>query len=423
MRLIPVAFCLALNVAAGAARAADPPAGPPDDLDALTLADKAPAEKPAAASPWRIFIEGATGQGTVIGNPLRVDSARASLDLRYDGTLAPGLRAVLSNRLDLTDGAGNTVARDANTLREAYLSWARTPDQLIDIGRVNLRHGAAFGYNPTDWFKENALRSIVSPDPAVLRESRLGTFVLQGQQLWPNAALTAAFSPKLGRAPNPATFALDAGATNPRSRWLLAGSYKINERLNPELLAYGGAGTPTQLGLNLSGLVGDAAVVFAEFASGRGRSLAAQALGAAEVERAQRRASLGVTYTTPFNLSVTLEGEYNSAGPDRAQWFALPAGVGLRLLGASQALQDLPVRRAAFVHATWKDAVVRRLDLSAFVRREGVTSSRSQWLEARYRWDRADLSLQWQGFSGAPGSVYEAVPQRRSVELVLRGYL
>ena len=423
MRLIPVAFCLALNVAAGAARAADPPAGPPDDLDALTLADKAPAEKPAAASPWRIFIEGATGQGTVIGNPLRVDSARASLDLRYDGTLAPGLRAVLSNRLDLTDGAGNTVARDANTLREAYLSWARTPDQLIDIGRVNLRHGAAFGYNPTDWFKENALRSIVSPDPAVLRESRLGTFVLQGQQLWPNAALTAAFSPKLGRAPNPATFALDAGATNPRSRWLLAGSYKINERLNPELLAYGGAGTPTQLGLNLSGLVGDAAVVFAEFASGRGRSLAAQALGAAEVERAQRRASLGVTYTTPFNLSVTLEGEYNSAGPDRAQWFALPAGVGLRLLGASQALQDLPVRRAAFVHATWKDAVVRRLDLSAFVRREGVTSSRSQWLEARYRWDRADLSLQWQGFSGAPGSVYEAVPQRRTFELVLRGYL
>ena len=423
MRLIPVAFCLALNVAAGAARAADPPAGPPDDLDALTLADKAPAEKPAAASPWRIFIEGATGQGTVIGNPLRVDSARASLDLRYDGTLAPGLRAVLSNRLDLTDGAGNTVARDANTLREAYLSWARTPDQLIDIGRVNLRHGAAFGYNPTDWFKENALRSIVSPDPAVLRENRLGTFVLQGQQLWPNAALTAAFSPKLGRAPNPATFALDAGATNPRSRWLLAGSYKINERLNPELLAYGGAGTPTQLGLNLSSLVGDAAVVFAEFASGRGRSLAAQALGAAEAERAQRRASLGVTYTTPFNLSVTLEGEYNSAGPDRAQWFALPAGVGLRLLGASQALQDLPVRRAAFVHATWKDAVVRRLDLSAFVRREGVTSSRSQWLEARYRWDRADLSLQWQGFSGAPGSVYEAVPQRRTVELVLRGYL
>ena len=64
-----------------------------------------------------------------------------------------------------------------------------------------------------------------------------------------------------------------------------------------------------------------------------------------------------------------------------------------------------------------------RLDLSAFVRHEGETSSRAQWLEARYRWDRVDLSLQWQWFSGAAGSVFGSTPQRRAVEIALRGYL
>ncbi|MDE2094411.1 MAG: hypothetical protein KGL99_19360 [Burkholderiales bacterium] len=67
--------------------------------------------------------------------------------------------------------------------------------------------------------------------------------------------------------------------------------------------------------------------------------------------------------------------------------------------------------------------MLRRLDVSAFLRRDAETSSRAQWLEARYHWDRAELALQWQLYSGRPGSVYGSVPQRRTVELVLRAYL
>jgi len=36
--------------------------------------------------------------------------------------------------------------------------------------------------------------------------------------------LTATLSPKLGDAPSASSFSLNAGATNPRTRWLLAGS-------------------------------------------------------------------------------------------------------------------------------------------------------------------------------------------------------
>jgi len=95
----------------------------------------------------------------------------------------------------------------------------------------------------------------------------------------------------------------------------------------------------------------------------------------------------------------------------------------LQLLGTAQALQDLPVRRGAFFYATWKDAMVRRLDLSAFVRYEPLTHTRAQWFETRYHWDRVDLALQWQLYSGKPGSVFGSVPQGRAVELSLRVYL
>jgi hypothetical protein len=333
---------------------------------------------------------------------------------------------VFSDRLDLVHSDGVPEGENVNTLREAYLSWSRTPHQIFDLGRVNVRHGAGMGFNPTDWFKENALRSIVTPDPAVLRENRQGTVVLQGQQLWDRGALTATFSPKLARSEDDATFALDAGATNPRNRWLLAGSYKLHGKLSPELLLYGGDDTPTQVGINVSGLVGDAAVLFGEFSAGKGRSLVAQSLGGAEAESSQQRAALGLTYTTAFNLSFTAEAEYNSAGVDADDWNAL-AGVdplaGLSVLSTAQKLQDLPARRAWFFYASWKDVLVRRFDLSGFVRYELETDSRSQWLEARYRWERADLALQWQLNSGEPGSIYATVPQQRTVQLVLRAYL
>jgi hypothetical protein len=414
-------LCAVLFAAAAPAHAADPASDAPDDLDALSLADKAPAVAQAPTN-WRAYVEGAVGRDGWQGAP-GTNSSRAAFDLRYDGTLAPGLRAVLSDRFDHARRGSPRHERNVNSLREAYLSWQRSPDLIVDAGRVNLRHGAAWGFNPTDYFKAGALRAIVSPDPASLRENRLGTVVLQGQKLWSDSSFSAALSPRLDNRPSDATFSLDLGATNAHDRWLLAGSHKFGDRFNPQLLLYGGGGTSTQLGLNLSTLLNDATVAFAEFSTGQDRTLIARALDRAAPEHTQRRAAVGLTYTTSFNLSFTAEADYNSAAPDRAQWDALSAADRLRVLDASQTLQDLPVRRAAFFYATWKDLLVKRLDLSAFVRHDAVTHSRAQWIETRYHWDRADLALQWQLNSGRSGSVFGSVPQERAVEVSLRWFL
>jgi hypothetical protein len=394
-----------------------------DDAAALDLADKAPAEK-QAAQPHRIYIEGAGLRGWLRGGPT-TDVARGSLDLRIDTTFAPGWRAVLSDRLDLIHSDDEPRERNVNALREAYVSWQARPDVILDLGRVNIRHGAAWGYNPTDFFRDRALRSIVSPDPARLRENRLGTVVIQGQKLWERSSLSAAYSPKLEDRPSDATTSLDLGSTNAHHRWLLAGSHKFGERLNPQFLLHGGKGKTTQAGLNVSTLIGDATVAYAEFATGKGPSLIAEALGRPDTDRWRRRAAFGLTYTTGFNLSLTAEADFNSAAPDRGQWDALRNASlvdALRYLQAAQDLQDLPVRRAVFLYATWRDALVRRLDLSGFVRYDAVTRSRSQWLEARYHWDRVDFALQWQKYSGDADSVFGIVPQHRTVEASVRFY-
>jgi len=423
MRRIIGALAVALGHVLPLQAATNAPAGPPDDLDALSLADKAPEAGTQAARPWRLFLEGAVGRGKLRDTGSNFSLYRGSIDFRYDDHIAPQWRLVFSDRLDGIDSDGVPPGDNINTVREAYVSWSRTDDQIFDLGRVNVRNGVAMGFNPTDWFKANALRSIVDPDPAVLRENRQGTVVLQAQQLWSNASLTATLSPKLARSADTATFALNAGATNPSNRYLLAGSYKLSDKFTPQLLAFGGDDDPVQVGLNLSGLVGDAVVAFGEFTAGKGQSLVAQALGQPVSNSNQQRASVGLTYTTGFNLSLTAEAEYNSAAPNGDQWNQLPVAAQQQVLATAQALQDLPTRSQWFLYASWQDAGVQKFDISGFLRQDMQSASRALWLEGRYSWERAELALQWLAYAGSPGTVYYAVPQQQTVQLILRVYL
>jgi hypothetical protein len=95
--------------------------------------------------------------------------------------------------------------RSAGVVKEAYLSWQPTSDRVLDIGRVNLRLGAATGYNPTDFFKVAAIRLETSPEPESRRKNRMGSVMLRGQQLAAGGrsrcsfrrALTASATPKI----------------------------------------------------------------------------------------------------------------------------------------------------------------------------------------------------------------------------------
>jgi hypothetical protein len=395
-----------------------------EDAAALSLADQTTAA-PESSKDWRVFTEAAVRQSTRRGAGAPRHGERLSFDVRYDSSFAAGWRAVFADRLDMNrvgDAAGST---NVNTVKEAYLSWQAKPDQVADLGRVNARYGVAMGYNPTDFFRAGALRSIVSLDPASLRENRLGSVMLRGQKLWDGGSVTALCSPKLADRSSTGAYSVDLGATNQRNRWLAAFSQKLSEQISPQFLLSGGTGQPTQLGFNLTTLLNNATVAFAEWSGGRAPSLVAQALALPDDSAFRSRLSTGFTYTTESNVSLTLEYEYNGAGLNQDGWNALrrgsPASYGV-YRGFAANLQEPVTRENLFFYATWTDALVRHLDLTAMVRYDVVDRSRLQWLEARYHWTRVDLALQAQLNAGHPSSDFGALPERRIVQALLRYY-
>lgn len=399
------AALLALLAVAGPALA-----GNADDEAALRLADITPAATERHGD-WRAFLEAARGETLTSGieEPARVD--RVSLGAAYDRTFAPGWRAVFADRLDARWPDRRTGQENVNTLKEAYVSWQPGPDRIVDAGRINTRYGVGFAYNPTDYFRAGAVRSVVSIDPSSVRENRLGSVMARGQGLWTGGSLTALYSPKLVERPTDDAFSPDLGATNHGDRWQLVASQAITDTLSPQWIVHGGAGQSPQLGVNVTTLVNDATIAYFEGSFGRSPSLASQALASPGDSRLRSRFATGFTYTTAAKLSVTLEYEFNGAGADAAGWDALrrgsPAGYGrYRAFVTDQ--QELPTRGRVYLRASWQDAFVDHLDLTSDNLYDPVDSSRQHGLEVRYHWTRVDAALQWQVRGGAQGSEFGA---------------
>ena len=100
---------------------------------------------------------------------------RVSVDFSHSARLAPGWRAVISDRLDHVHPTDAGADATVNSLREAYLSWQ--PDggnTVVELGRINLRYGPGYGYNPTDFFRDGSLRVLTTANPFALRENRTG---------------------------------------------------------------------------------------------------------------------------------------------------------------------------------------------------------------------------------------------------------
>ena len=138
-----------------------------------------------------------------------MQNQRLSFDFQLDKKLGQNWSVVLSDQLDLRWQHLFEEKTTTNTLKEAYLSWQPQPEWAFDLGRINVRNGVAFGYNPTDYFRSGANRSIVAIDPTSLKKNRQGSVLLRGQTLWNGGSLTALMSPRMDDTPDAAAFSSD----------------------------------------------------------------------------------------------------------------------------------------------------------------------------------------------------------------------
>ena len=345
-----------------------------------------------------------------------------AVDVRLSAKLTDGWRLALSDRLDdihpVAEGQRNT----RNSLREAYAAW-QDPDGTVaaELGRVNLRNGPAFGYNPTDYFRIGASQTLNTADPVALRENRLGTAMFRLGQLWMGGGVSLAVAPKLGAVAGDQPFALDFGSTNASDRALLTASGRWSERISGQALLLAERGQSAKVGANINALVTDAAVAYAEWSYGKSLSLLDQILGAPGVRAPFHQVALGLTYTLPNSLALTLEVEYNGAGLDGAGWDQVlsqgPAGY-KQYIALTQPNQELGARRAWLLYAAQKGVGLKQLDLTAFVRTNAVDQSHLVWAELRYHWPRFDAALQWQRSFGDIRSEFVVAPNSHIIQIV-----
>lgn len=411
------------------------------DLSALALADQLPSQVQANSN-WRMFAEAAVGSshqrsgGSQDNQDNRGNQGnrRLSFDVQYDGSVATGWRAVFSDRLDIDSPAqGNALSNSArengiNTIKEAYISWAVQPNTMLDLGRINVRNGVALGYNPTDYFRSGAQRSVVSADPVSMRENRQGSIMLRAQSLWDGGSFTAIASPELASDRNTATFNPDVAATNSRSRYLFTLSQRVADGITPQVLLFKDAQHPVQWGLNVTALLNDSTVAYFEWSGGQNSSSLNQAYRAQNIpviddQQFRHHLASGVTYTTSSKISLTAELQYNGSGLDQSAWKNLPTQslplYGL-YRGALQNSQESPTQRAAFFYGTWQDVGISHLDLSAMQRMDLDDQSRMTWCEVRYHLNQLEWALQWQHNGGSRFSQYGAAPRIDTVQASVR---
>jgi hypothetical protein len=396
------------------------------DAAALALADRTDAQA-AAPQPCTALAEGTVGETTLSDGNAPLDGGRASFDLRCSDSFGGGWRAALSDRLDYLWGRGGT-AQTIDTLKEAYLTWQVAPDQLLDVGRINVREGIGLAYNPTDYFRADAIRTILSPNPQTLRTERLGSAMVRSQTLWSSGSLTAIYSPRLASHPSDSSLSPDFGASNSRNRWLIILSQRLAEGLQPQWLLTGADHQSPQVGFDVTKLLTSATVAYLEWSGGRSPgnlalSGAAPAVGAGSAFHS--RLSTGLTYTTSFKLSLSLEYEYDDAAPDNRQWAALRRTPGpfiqYREFVANQ--QDLATRDNVFAYAHVDDLGIAGLGLTMLARYDPYDRSRLEWGELRYDWQRVGIALQWQRNDGPAASDFSLWPARQTWLALIDWYL
>jgi hypothetical protein len=443
MRTVAATLLLATGLAA--------PALAQEDLD-LTLIPTATQPPPSApdvstAHQDRLFIESDVGLAGRRNDlplapppPAAADAtARVDLDLRLHRDWADGLSATVSDRFggswqsDLSFPSHRAVDND---LREAYLGLQPADGTFLEAGRINIRNGVAQGYNPTDFFKSRSLVQQANADPQALRNNRLGAFLVHAEQLWDNGSAGLSFAPRLAspgpiQAQPPGGFDPHADRTNASDRLLLTLSQEVAD-LSPQVLLYHQADR-TRYGLNLSHPVGKAVILYAEWAGGDQRPLAAEAIafgrrtgtlptgvplpfsGGDATFRSD--ATAGLSWTSDSALSINAEIIVHQAGLSRRQWSAW-YGVSpqpslfwyIRSYAADQ--QEPASQRQAFLRLSWTDVFVPHLDVTAFALTSLADGSTvGQWAATYDLSDRWSLGAYLSANLGGPKSQYGSLPE------------
>jgi len=417
----------------------------------------------------RIYLEDAFTQngqrgGLIVPSPqstgLTKWQERVFLDFRKVWQLDKRLNFSMSDRFNLRTENDISLPNHENVIndfREGFVSWQPHDGVYLDVGRINLRSGAALGFNPTDFFKSRAVVEPLSADPSVLREDRLGTLMLEAQYIGHSRALTVAVAPALVssspiyRDTGLPSFNPSIDRTNDHYRILVKGSISAGSDFNPELLYYR-EGSQNRFGVNLTRGIGQKAIVYAEWAGGEGTNLSDEALRYGRATRTlsandpsalpddagvhlQDDLSVGASYTTNNKITFNLEYHLHQAGfsqRDWNNWF----NIGRAQPSTARIVQELwyirayaldrqvPLaRQSTFLRVDRPDAFIPNLEISGLINIDLYDGSSLIQASADYYISRSwTIGAQVNANAGRRHSDFGSLPQSVGALIKLARY-
>jgi hypothetical protein len=454
-----IAIGLASRVAA-----ADVPGGDDPDLALVPaeLPDAAPAPPRPHAWTSKLYLDDALTLDTrrdlavPFPPPQPYDAQnRTSFDATTKWKPVAHLAFVVSDRFDVVVQDGEALWSSQtvrNELREGYASWEALARTYLEVGRINVRAGAALGFNPTDLFRANTLVGQASLDPSVLRVNRLGTVMVRAQHLWVGGSASIVYAPKLFAPPSLASTAIGIDprldATNSSHRALVEASASVRD-LSVQALAYYEPNR-AKLGANLTQPIGQAVIAYAEWSGGIDQGLVARALDygrttgtipagspdpiPTDTSRAFRSdLAAGASWTIASTVTLNLEYHFHQGGMARVDWDRWFAnGVAMPSLAPelwyirayANAQLEPATMHQVFVRADWPRAFVDHLELSAFAFASLIDGSVLTQVTASYFLsDRWTASMSLGGNFGTARSERGSMPQPVSTIAEIVRYL
>jgi len=435
-------------------------------------ADRAlPVARPAASSApstlrGKLFVEDAFSAWTppvAVPVPYPTPASdwqnRTSVDAALQWKPRRWLALTLSDRLDVFEQDGQPlVSADTvrNDLREASATWEPTGGSYLEAGRINVRNGAALGFNPTDFFKTRTLVGQSSLDPSVIRQNRLGTLMVRAQTLWAWGSASVAYAPEVAQ-PSPVNESNAVGvdprfdATNAAHRVLTTLNLELLD-LSPQLLGYFEL-YRSKVGANVSRSIGDAVVAYAEWAAGPEKNLIARAGAFGRQTRTlplatptlpptdtgtsvRNDVAAGFSWTVATAVTFNVEYHFHEAGFTRADWrnwFALGSAPGAPapltgalwfVRGYANDQQEPVSQHQMFVRASWPRAFTPDLELSTFAFIDLLDGSVLSQLSANYYVSDAWTASAYVSSNLGDGRTERgSFPRRGNVILQLTRYL
>ncbi len=345
---------------------------------------------------------------------------RVSADALVTWKLSNSLRLTASDVLSASFADGVGFPREAvrNDLRELYATWEVAPETYLETGRINVRNGVAFGYNPTDFFRARTSVAQSSSDPGALRDNRLGTVMIRGQHVFDGGSLELIYAPKL-HSPVPIgglAYPLDPkiDQTNGSDRALASFSFEW-EDFSPQILAFYDSGR-FKFGFNASHPIGNAVIAYASWAGGNAPDEVVDAIAFGKRTRTlpptvplvptvspwrsfKSDVSAGAYWNGEDKETISVEYNFHEAGLSQdgwKSWFATGANPQFSSLmwyirGYAADRQDPASQHQVFLRADWSEPFhILHADLNAYVMTDLTDGSCTGQVGASY-----DLSDFW----------------------------